>query len=416
MEFLFSQDRVINAGGAFLFLVAGIAILVLARRTRLGLRLGAFATTFGLAYVVGNVVRDDGPVAAAVLLATALASAVCLGVLILEVLRPVSRTARRRVALLAGGLCVGAAIASAMVLALVVGLVEAPQPKDAVEALEPEESTTGGMLAGFLMVFVIEPLLLVLLAATAQAPIGGSRAQYKGRLMVGLAAGLFAANIIMDAAASSSPNAGRIGLVEDGVGILFGVVVGFTAWLVLRGCPPGEERFARRAFAAILVVGVLGCLQQLFVEQTVDLGPYGLMRTVGAVLLFLAVVRYDVLEVPLPRLAVRRGTLAGAALAVLFIVAQVAQSFTAKFPLLMGVLAGALVFAASQIQRAIERGSGQTKPSTAVAGYKAALRAAMRDGTLTRREERHLAEVAVALGISPVQALDLRDDVEREPA
>ncbi|MHB1261900.1 MAG: hypothetical protein ACYC2H_09325 [Thermoplasmatota archaeon] len=405
MAFDFSSGELINAGGAFLFLLAGIAILAVARQARLGLRLGAFAATFGLAYVAGNLVRDDGPVSAAVLLATALAAAVCLGLLILEVLRTTSRTARRRVALLASGLCLGAGIALAVVLALAVG-----------GALQLEGSTTGGTLAGFLQVFVIEPLLLVLLAASAQAPVGGSPAQYKGRLLVGLAAGLFAANIMMDAAAASSPDAGWLGSVEDGIGLLFGVLVGFTAWLVQRGCPPGEERFARRAFAAILVVGFLGCLQALFAEETANLGPYGIMRSIGAVLLVLAVVRYDVLGVPLPRLVVRRGALAGAALAVLFIVAQVAQSFTAKFPLLMGVLAGALVFAASQIQRAIERASSQPKASTAVAGYKAALRAAMRDGTLTRREERHLAEVAVALGISPVQALDLRDEVEREHA
>lgn len=412
MAFDFSSGELINAGGAFLFLLAGIAILAVARQTRLGLRLGAFAATFGLAYVVGNLVRDEGPVSAAVLLATALATAVCLGLLILEVLRPVSRTARRRVALLASGFCLGAGIAVAGALALALG-----------GALLPEGSTIGGTLAGNLMVVVIEPLLLVLLAASAQAPVGGSPAQYKGRLLVGLAAALFAANIMMDAAATSSPDASWIGSVEDGIGLLFGVLVGFTAWLVLRGCPPGEERFARRAFAAIFVVGLLGCLQALFAEETANLGPYGIMRSVGAVLLVLAVVRYDVLGVPLPRLVVRRGVLAGAALAVLFIVAQVAQNFfSAKYGLLMGgVLAGAFVFAASPIQHAIERASAHSKPTpasadSAVAGYKAALRAAMRDGTLTRREERHLAEVAVALGIGPVKALDLRDEVERERA
>ncbi len=56
--------------------------------------------------------------------------------------------------------------------------------------------------------------------------------------------------------------------------------------------------------------------------------------------------------------------------------------------------------------RAIERSSDRPKsnaaaPGSAVAGYKAALRAAMRDGTLTRREERHLAEVAMAWASAP---------------
>ena len=410
VEFNFSQGAVIDAGGALLFLLVGIAILAVARQTRLGLRLGAFAATFGLAYVMTNLVAADGPLSLVVLLAPALAAAVCLGVLIREVMRPVSPIARRRIAVLGGAICAGLGIALASSLAVL-----------AERRLEGPGLWTNGLadaLAVFPLVFVVEPLLLVLLAASAQGPVGGSLHQYKGRLMMGLAAGLFAVGITMDSAVSNDPETGWTGAATDGVGLLFGVLVAYTAWLVVRGCPPGAERFARRAFAAVLLVGLAGCLLP---EATANIGPYGILRTAGVVLLVLAVVRYDVLGVPLPRLVVRRGVLTGAALAVLFIVAQVAQNFfSAKYGLLMGgVLAGAFVFAASPIQRAIERASGHSRPNpasagSAVAGYKAALRAAMRDGTLTRREERHLAEVAVALGISPVQALDLRDEVERE--
>ena len=415
VEFNFSQEAVINAGGALLFLLAGIAILAIARQTRLGLRLGAFAATFGLAYVMTNLVAPDGPVSVVVLLAPALAAALCLVFLIREVLRPVSPIARRRIAVLASGVYVGLGIALAVFLTV---LVERLQGGSGLWTNDFADA-----LAVFPLVFVIEPLLLVLLAASAQAPVGGSLQQYKGRLTVGLAAGLFAVVITMVTGASKNPDAAWTGFASDVVGLLFGVLVAFTAWLVLRGCPPGAERFARRAFAAIVLVGLFGCLADLLPEETASFGPYGILRTAGAVLLVLAVVRYDVLGVPLPRLVVRRGVLAGAALAVLFIVAQVAQNFfSAKYGLLMGgVLAGAFVFAASPIQRAIERVSSPSntntaEPGAAMAAYKAALRAAMRDGTLTRREERYLAEVAVALGISSIQALDLRDDVEREGA
>jgi hypothetical protein len=411
MEFVLSSGALISAGGALLFFLAGIVILAVGRKTRLGLRLGAFAATFGLAYVVTNVVSYGvDPVAVMVHLVPELAAAVCLGILIVEVLRPVSRAGRTRVAVLAAGIGLSVGIAS---VGFAMVRLEDPGP----------ETSFVSSLGIFPLVFLVEPLLLVLLAASGQAPVDGSLPRYKGRLMLGLAAGLFAVGITMATAVSSNRDPDWKGLAEDGVGLLFGALVAGTAWLVLRGRPPGAERFATRAFVTIVLVGLAGCLSAFLPDSTEAIGPYGIIRSVGAVLLVLAVVKYDVLGVPLPRLVVRRGALAGGALAVLFIVAQVAQNFfSAKYGLLMGgILAGGFVFAASPIQRAIERSSERHKGGTvasvsAIAGYKAALRAAMRDGLLTHREERHLAEVATALGISPVQALDLRDEVQRESA
>lgn len=408
MEFGLSSGDLINAGGAFLFFLAGIVILAVARRTRLGLRLGAFAVTFGLAYVASNLVSYGADaVSVMVHLVLELAAAVCLAFLIVEVLRPVSRTDRRRVAMLAAGIGLGVGI----------GLV-----LFAARRLEDSGGEAfGPSFEAFPLQFLVEPLLLVLLAASGQAPVDGSLPHYKGRVMLGLAAGLFAVLIIMVTAVTTGPGQGWKGSATEGVELLFGVLAAGTAWLVLHGCPPGAERFATRAFAAIVLVGFIGCLAPLMPDETVAIGPYGILRTIGAVLLVLAVVKDGVLGVPLPRLVVRRGALAGGALAVLFVVAQVAQNFfSAEFGLYVGgIFAGIFVFAASPVQRAIERLSqkGSAVGSrSATAGYKAALRAAMRDGTLTQREERHLAEVATALGISPVQALDLRDEVQRESA
>ena len=410
MEFDVSPGALINAGGALLFLLAGIAILAVARQTRLGLRLGAFAAAFGLAYVVENLVDYDvDPVSAAVLLVPASAAAVCLGFLIAEVVRELPRPARSKVGVVAAG----------MGLTVVVALVVlfGRQLDDPGLISKVGANSVGA----FPLTFFVQPFLLVLLAAGAQVPSGGPLQIYRGRLLLGLSAGLFAVNIGMVSAASNSPDGSWRGPAIDGVGLLIGALVVYTAWLVLRGRPAGAEPFARRAFFAMVVVGVAGCIQQAFPEGTSTIGPYGIIRSLGAVLLVLAVVKYDVLGVPLPRLMVRRGALAGGALAMLFIVAQVAQNFfSAQYGLLMGgILAGGFVFAASPIQRAIERSGERAKPTAAAPGsavvaYKAAMRAAMRDGTLTRREERHLAEVAMALGISPVQALDLRDEVERE--
>jgi hypothetical protein len=399
-------SAIINAGGGLIFLLVGVAILVVARQTRLGLRLGAFATTFGLTYALTNLVSADTVSALVVLLVPAFAAVVCLGFLIVEVARDLAPAAKRRVAFLA--IAVGLA-ATVAFLAFQRAL-----------SIERDDATVLGAVLTWPLVWLIEPLLLVLLAAAAQAPSGEpDLRRYKGRVLLGLSAGLFAANIVMTTGVSPAPAQEWHGALRDGAGFLLGVLVALTAWIVLRHRPAGAETFARRAFVAIVLVGVAGCLQGAFPE-TEAIGLFGILRTVGAVLLVVAVVKYEVLGVPLPRLVVRRGVLAGGALAVLFIVAQVAQNFfSAKYGLLMGgVLAGGFVFAASPIQRAIER-SSDGKPhagADAAAGYRAALRAAMRDGVLTRREERHLAEVAMALGVSPVQALDLRDEVEREQA
>jgi hypothetical protein len=417
MEFNLSSDAVINAGGALLFFLAGIAILAVGRRSRLGLRLGAFAVTFGLAYVVGNLVAyAEDPRTVAVRLVPALAAAVCLGILIVEVVRQASTAARGWVIVLAAGFGLGMMVAGFAVAASLL--------QDGWESTAGTSPSVDFPLMDFPVIFVVEPLLVVLLAASAQAPPDGSVQRYKGRLLLGLSGGLFAVCITMVTAVfPERPVPDWTASALDGVGLLFGVLIALTTWLVLRGRPPGAERFARRAFVALFLVALLGCLAPTLPDAVGAIGPYGILRTAGTVLLVLAVVKYDVLGIPLPRLVVRRGPLAAGALAVLFIVAQVAQNFfSAKYGLLMGgVLAGGFVFAASPVQRAIERYFDRPKPNptasgSAHSGYKAALRAAMRDGTLTRREERHLAEVAVALGISPVQALDLRDEVERERA
>jgi hypothetical protein len=159
-----------------------------------------------------------------------------------------------------------------------------------------------------------------------------------------------------------------------------------------------------------------------------DSGTFGAVRTVGAIFLVLAVVKGDVLEVQLPRLAVRRGAIATGALAALFIVAQVAQNFfSAQYGLYMGgLVAGVFLFAASPIQRSFER-MGNRLPAPTPSGardglpdpsrfeaYRAAVRAAVADGVMTPTEEEHLADVAHHLNLSPRDALRLRREVERE--
>lgn len=127
--------------------------------------------------------------------------------------------------------------------------------------------------------------------------------------------------------------------------------------------------------------------------------------------------------------AISKGSVAAIFVVVFFVASELAQQFFAqRYSAMAGIVAaGMLVFALAPLQRAAERfaeravpldahpAHGRRPSAQASDVYKAALRAAMRDGIITRREEKHLAEVARGLGLDPVQAHELRDEVEGEP-
>lgn len=92
------------------------------------------------------------------------------------------------------------------------------------------------------------------------------------------------------------------------------------------------------------------------------------------------------------------------------------------------VAAGLLVVAIAPLQRLADRLAQVAVPGPypdarsraaargAEAAYMAGVRAAARDGEITRREERHLADMAEHLHIGPKRALELRESVEKETA
>lgn len=143
------------------------------------------------------------------------------------------------------------------------------------------------------------------------------------------------------------------------------------------------------------------------------------LRVVAALAIALALLRGEQLGGSARSDATRRrGTLAAVGLATLFIVAQVAQNyFSAEYGLLLGgVVAGAFLFAAAPLQRALE---GSPSPRVASSAqmedaYRYAVRAAIADGVMTREEELHLGEVATRLGLSPTMTARLRHEVEDE--
>ena len=407
----------VNAAGGLLFFFVGVAIFLLGRATRTGRALGAFATVFGAHYVVNNVyyysAGDPDRFAGTLGIALATGTGLLAMLVARDELRSASRRARRLV--IAIGLVAFALIAASFAVVIT--------HRDALSAVgaygaDPLAAVYDSSL------FFGDIGLLILLAAGVQrvraAPADAPR-ERRAAILRTLAFGLYIVFFVVANAVRAASPALRGADLANWLGLAYGLVP-VVCVLPLLGATPEEPKLARRALLALLSAGLLGVVMTLASPADGggfgDFGAYGIVRTVGVVLLAIAVLRYDLLGVPLPRL-VRRGSLATGALAVLLIVTQVAQNFlTAQYSLLMGgIVSGALIFAATPIQRAMERrreDDPRGPDSVAVLTYRAALRAALEDGTMTPREEEHLAEVAHHLRLSPVDALRLRRDLERE--
>ncbi|MGQ0535212.1 MAG: hypothetical protein ACT4PT_03980 [Methanobacteriota archaeon] len=204
------------------------------------------------------------------------------------------------------------------------------------------------------------------------------------------------------------------------------VLAGVAAWLyALRHEDARPARLAAHATLGVMLAGT--ALEAVYPD-----GPYGyfdaavgIERSVLAFLLAYGMLRMGFLGHDVQIRTARRGTTGMAALASLFVVAQVAQEFlSAQYGLLMGgLVAGTLLFAAAPIQRAVERlGGDPTAPAhgqgpTALGRedlYRRQLALALRDRKVTREEELTLAELADALGIPARRALEIRHEIEGE--
>lgn len=129
----------------------------------------------------------------------------------------------------------------------------------------------------------------------------------------------------------------------------------------------------------------------------------------------------DAFAVDATRTPSGRGTVA----AVFFVASQVAQEFlTDSYGWMAGgVTAGLLVFALAPLQRLGDRVAaaalpsareGVLSPERRALFYRRAVAMALSDGAISREEERHLAHLAEEVGLGPLEALRVREDVERE--
>lgn len=199
-----------------------------------------------------------------------------------------------------------------------------------------------------------------------------------------------------------------------------------AAWLrCARG--PGAAA-ARNVVLVILSAPLIGMLVS---AVNPEFSPSFLARLAAILILAFAVLRHQMLGLDVKvRFAIKTSTIAAVFLAVLFVVANIAQNYLGgTYGIWVGgAAAGMLFFAMSPIQRAAERLSEKAVPIAAAAGvavpsstasnsddlYRRALRLALSDRRLTTDEELTLAELSEHFGLGHRRALELRHDVDRE--
>ncbi len=254
---------------------------------------------------------------------------------------------------------------------------------------------------------------VVLIAISSARAAGGSSSKRAARGHALLTVGLLFISVFLSGALSI------ISIKFPALVLLAAGHLGLTLMAVIAWIPRG--RWTAWSLLAIVLLG----------EVTSVAGSYllavGILRIVAAALVVVAMLRYGLAGADVHLPTARRGTLAAVALAALFIVAQIAQNFlSAEYGLIMGgIVAGVFLFAASPIQRAMERVGERRREGAAITvrpadadarenAYREAVRLALRDRVLTREEDRHILRLAHHLGISSPRAMEIQDEVQKE--
>ncbi|MDJ0941089.1 MAG: hypothetical protein QNJ00_15120 [Woeseiaceae bacterium] len=147
-----------------------------------------------------------------------------------------------------------------------------------------------------------------------------------------------------------------------------------------------------------------------------------------AVIIYVPLVAYGVLRVQLFDIDLRikrtlkRGTVAAAFVATFFVISEFAGNYlSSQLGTVLGVLAtGALVFFLDPIQRAAEKFSDKAMPNTVdtpeyesfrkLQVYDSAVRAALEDGEISKRQRRVLDSMIESMGIDPNVAQRMEED------
>lgn len=204
------------------------------------------------------------------------------------------------------------------------------------------------------------------------------------------------------------------------------VVIALVAVLWLLAIKGRQGRIARNmAWFTLAMTFVGGIVSAMLGRAGSDAG-FGLIRVLMALALGYAIFKHQLLGVDAKlRFAISKSTIAAVFIAVFFIASEAAQQFFGETlgSTYVGIAAaGLLVFAMAPLQRAAERLAEKAVPlSTPISSgtpresaYRAAARRYLRDGKLSREEERELAHLAGEMGIHAGRALEIRHEVEDE--
>lgn len=404
---------IIRIGSAMLFVLLGIGIVLAARSNRGARWLAAFMALYGTEAVIANLTVGSTSLLKISVVGGLLAAAglACVGVALGMPRRMTSRELPIVV------------LAAAVALTGLGGFfVHGP----GLHAMAASFTSTAvfagggvpdGILIGLLMVAIVGTLTMVvalpLRAAVAQVPTRRDLQQWFA--LSGFVGPFFVFYLVI-----GFTDVGNIFALFSNV-LLIGSLA--AAWLVV-AARTGQRRAVVYALLWPLL-GLAGYLYMLLPANQANVfhdayGMLGVARLIGWTLLIYSILRQDLLGVPLPHIAMSRGVVAASSLAVLFIVAQVAQNFfAAQYGLLMGgVVAGTLLFAANPIQKGIERlGKREGPAATATNGNEASFREAVelayKDRRFEPKEELALARLATRLGVSAERATEIRHAVER---
>ncbi len=240
--------------------------------------------------------------------------------------------------------------------------------------------------------------------------------------------GIRAAFILGDEATSTIDGIVWSRITEGTIMLL--VPLALVAWsrLVRHRASKGAPWGLLLLYAATIGLGIGTGLQ--LVSRTVTIGA---IEIVLPVVVTYALVRHSLFDFDgKVRWTVSKGLVAGLILLVFFVGSQLLQSVTDNGQLGGAVLAGLALFAINPIQRVADRMASVAVPTVGTAAqersaadggrpdashedtYRTALRKFLADGDLSRDEERHLARLTGSLGIDPVRAFDLREQVQGE--
>ncbi len=217
---------------------------------------------------------------------------------------------------------------------------------------------------------------------------------------------------------------------------LYGLVASLDAYL---RAPTGISRGRARAFAvafgardavsAAFVVYVVLVAQRIpTLTSAADRLVHGYDFVSFIVLLYVpliayGIVKYQLFDIDLKiKRSIRVSAIAGAFLAVFFVVAQIAQNWLQQYGVVVGgAAAGLLLFALNPIQKAAERVADKAMPGAKATPeylafkklevYRAAFEGVLEDGRVSAKERAMLIGLRAKLNISEVDASALEEDV-----